>query len=294
MEAGSNLPAGVQVGPPDAARITLALGAGGARGLAHILVLEALDELGVKPAAIAGASMGAVIGAAYAAGMPGRAIRAFALAAFRQKPRVVAKLLEARVGKITELFSRVGMGNPVLVDGQRILDLFWPEIVPDRFEDLTTPLTVIATDYHLRCEVALSRGPLTPAVGASMAIPGLVRPVMLDNRVLIDGGAVNPLPYEHVRQAGAFVIAVDVGGGALVSDPRIPEPIEAMFGASHILMGSVVQRMIERHPPDMLIRPAVGAFAGLDFFKAADILAAAEPVKDDIKRALDARLASRG
>ncbi len=292
MQTSPNPPAQHRTGMPDASRITLALGAGGARGLAHIVALEALDELGVKPAAIAGTSMGAIIGAAYAAGLPGRALRAFVLAAFRQRPRVVAKLLEARVGKISELFSRVGVGNPVLVDGERILDLFWPEAVPDRFEALKIPLTVIATDYHLRSEVALSGGPLTPAVGASMAIPGLVRPVLLDSRVLIDGGAVNPLPYEHVRQAGGFVIAVDVCGVSFVSDTRIPEPVEAMFGASQILMSSVVQRMIERHPPDLIIRPDVGAFAGLDFFKAEDILTAADAIKDDIKRALDARLAS--
>ncbi len=113
-----------------APRIGLVLGAGGARGLAHIVVLEALDELGVRPAHIAGTSIGAIVGAAYAAGMPARALRAFALASFRDRARVVTKLLSARVGKITDLISRSGIGNPVLVDGERILDLFWPEAVP--------------------------------------------------------------------------------------------------------------------------------------------------------------------
>lgn len=270
----------------DQSRIGLALGAGGARGLAHIAALEALDDLGLMPAAIAGSSMGAVIGAAYAAGLPGRALRAFVLASFRQRPRVVGKLLEARVGKLSEIINRSGIGNPVLVDGERLLDLFWPEAVPDRFEALKIPFMAIATDFHNRSEVVLSSGALTPAVGASMALPGLVRPVMLGERVLIDGGAVNPLPYRHVEAMGTFVIAVDVGSATGSDATHLPEPIEAMFGASQILMGAVVQRMLETRPPDLLLRPAVGAFAGLDFFKADEILAAAEPIKDEIKRAV--------
>jgi NTE family protein len=273
--------------------VALALGGGGARGLAHIVALEALDELGVKPVAIAGSSIGAIVGAAYCAGLPGRSLRAYALATFRERTRVIARLLEARVGRITQLIQRSGIGNPVLVDGERVLDLFWPDAVPDRFESLKIPFMAIATDYHLRCEVALSAGPLTPAVGASMAIPGLVRPVQIEGRVLIDGGAVNPLPYEHLMQPGVTVIAVDVGGAAFVSDQRVPEPIEAMLGASQILMNALVQRMLERRRPDLVLRPDVGRFAGLDFFKASEILASAEPLKDEIKRTLEPVL-SRG
>lgn len=270
--------------------VAVSLGAGGARGLAHIVALEALDELGVRPARIAGTSMGAIIGAAHAAGMPGRAIRAFVLASFRDRARVISKLLEARVGKLADLIRRTGMGNPVLVDGEKLLDLFWPEAVPDRFEELRTPLTVVATDYHLRTAVAIASGPLTPAVGASMAIPGLVRPVVLDGRVLIDGGAVIPLPIEPAQAEGVLTICVDVLGSAFVSDTRVPEPIEAMFGASHILMTGVAQRELERHRPDLLLKPDVGSFAGLDFFRAAEIIAAAEPIKDEIKRWADKAL----
>jgi NTE family protein len=271
-----------------APRIGLALGAGGARGLAHIVVLEALDELGLKPARIAGASMGAIIGAAYAAGMPGRALRSFVLATFRERTRVAAKLIDARIGKISDLFNRSGIGNPVLVDGERLLDQFWPEAVPDRFEALKIPFAAVATDYHLRAEVTLTSGPLTPAVGASMALPGLVRPVLVDGRVLIDGGAVTPLPVRHVMGEGVFTICSDVLSGSFVSDTRIPEPIEAMFGASQILMTAVAARSLDRHHPDLLLRPDMAQFAGLDFFKAAEILAAAEPVKEQVKRGLDA------
>jgi NTE family protein len=297
----SGLPQTAQL--PAKRGLALALGAGGARGLAHIVVLEALDELGLRPSRIAGASMGAIIGAAYAAGMPARAIRAFVLASFRDRTRVAAKLLDARVGKLSDLISRAGVGNPVLVDAERLLDLFWPREVPDRFEQLKIPFTAVATDYHLRAEVELSSGPLTPAVGASMALPGLVKPVVIEGRVLIDGGAVTPLPIRQARGEGArgegmrgegagdpFVVCVDVFGAAFVSDNRVPEAMEAMFGASQILMTAVAQRSLERNPPDLVLRPDVGQFAGLDFFKAQDILAAAEPIKDEVKRALDEAL----
>jgi NTE family protein len=266
--------------------LALALGAGGARGLAHIVVLEALDELGLKPAIITGSSMGAIVGAAYAAGMPARALRAYVIASFRDRARVIARLLEARVGKLSDMFQR-GLGNPVLVDGERLLDLFWPEAVPDRFEDLAIPFVAMASDYHLRTQVALASGPLTPAVAASMAIPGLVRPVVVAGQVLIDGGAVNPLPYDRLLETGRLVIAVDVGGAATISETRVPEPLEAMVGASQILMGSLVQRMLERQSPDILLRPALEGVSGLDFFRAKDILAAADPVKDDLKRKLE-------
>jgi NTE family protein len=86
---GGLLPAVAHL-PVAGPQVALALGAGGARGLAHIVALEALDELGIRPVALAGSSIGAIIGAAHAAGMPGRALRAFVLASFRQRPRVVA------------------------------------------------------------------------------------------------------------------------------------------------------------------------------------------------------------
>ncbi|MFI5014265.1 MAG: patatin-like phospholipase family protein, partial [Hyphomicrobiales bacterium] len=85
--------------------IALALGGGGARGLAHIAVLEALDEMGLEPVAIAGTSIGAIIGAAYAAGLKATRIRAHALSAFRNRTRVFASLFEARVGRLGDLFA---------------------------------------------------------------------------------------------------------------------------------------------------------------------------------------------
>ncbi len=273
--------------------VALVLGAGGARGLSQIPVLEALDELGLRPAVISGCSIGAIIGAAYAAGLSGVALREHVLASFRDRPRVVAKLLDARVGKLADLVR--GLGNPVLIDGERLLDLFWPEAVPDRFEELAIPFSATAADYHRHVEVTLSEGPLTPAVAASLAIPGLVRPVALAGHVLIDGGAINPLPYERLLAPGRTVLAIDVSAPPVAtSDGRVPGAMEAIVGASQILTRTLVQRMVERRPPDILIRSGLDGIGGLDFFKAKAILAAAEPIKDEVKRALERALAATG
>lgn len=272
--------------------LVLVLGAGGARGLSHIPVLEALDELGVRPILIAGCSMGAIVGAAYAAGLSGRDLREHVTSTFRDRGRVIARLLDARVGKFTDLMR--GLGNPVLIDGERMLDLFWPETVPDRFEELTIPFAATATDYHLHAEVSLSHGPLTPAVAASLAIPGLVRPVVIEGRVLIDGGAINPLPYDRLMAPGRIVMAVDTSAPATISEARVPEPLEAMLGVSQILTRTIVQRMIERQPPDILIRAGADGIGGLDFFKAKAILEAALPVKEEVKRKLAQALERQG
>ncbi len=178
----------------------------------------------------------------------------------------------------------------MLVDAERLLDQFWPREVPDRFEELRIPFAAVATDYHLRSEVLFESGPLTPAVAASMAWPGLVKPVVIGERVLIDGGAVTPVPVEHAARGGLATLCVDVAGASFASEARVPDPLEAMFGASQILMTAVAQHAVSRHPPGLLVRPDVGRFAGLDFFRAGEILAVAGPVRDEVKRWLERML----
>jgi len=167
-------------------RIGLVLGSGGARGLAHIVVLETLDRLGIRPVEIAGTSIGAILGAAYAAGMSGAELRAHVLRDYRNRAEVMTRLFQTRVGRIADLW-RGGFGNPVLVDGLGILERFLPSPLPETFEGLSIPLSVVAGDYHRLDRVVFRAGPLAPAIAASMAIPGLVRPVQFGNRVLVDG-----------------------------------------------------------------------------------------------------------
>jgi NTE family protein len=266
--------------------VALALGAGGARGLAHIAVLEAFDELGIKPVAIAGASIGAMVAAAYAAGLSARAIRAHAQDVLPDRATLMSALIQSRSGRLTGMLS--AFGNPFLVDSEKFLDRLWPRMVPDHFEDLQLPLTVIATDYHARTEAVFTKGPLLPAVAGSIAIPGLVRPVPHGARILVDGGAVNPLPFDHLVGQADLVAAVDVTGGPVPHASRAPTSFEMMFGTLQIMQGAIVAAKLEIHRPAILVRPPVGHFRMLDFFNARAILAAAAPAKDALKRELEA------
>jgi NTE family protein len=265
----------------DRPSVAIALGGGGARGIAHVLALEALDELGIRPIAVAGTSMGAVVGAAYAAGIEGTAIRAHILRVLRNRSDVMSKLLRARVGRFVELLLQ-GRGNPVLLDPEICLDLFWPAEMPSRFEELAIKAIVVATDYLKREEIVYETGPLRPAVAGSMAIPGLFRSVAFGDRVLIDGGAVNPLPYNLLFGLADIVVAIDVTFG---SRPRRrpPSPLASMFGAAQIMQGAITAQKIKLRPPDILVRPKVEQFAVLDFFRASQILRAAESYKDELK-----------
>lgn len=267
-------------------RVGLALGAGGARGLAHITVLSALDEMGVRPAIIAGASIGAVIGASYAAGLDGRALAEIARRTFRNRTEVLTRLFKARVGRLGDLLARGG--NPILVDGERLLDLFWPAHVPEHFADLSLPFLAIATDFGARRSVTFETGPLVSAVAASMAIPGLVKPVSIGGNVYIDGGASDPLPYEALRGRADIIIAVDVATGPardLADGP--PDALRAALGAAQIMQSVIVAAKLERAPPDLLLRPAVEDFRTLDFLRAGAILTRADSARDGIKRQID-------
>lgn len=266
-------------------RIGLTLGGGGARGLAHAVVLECFDDLGIRPSCLAGTSIGAVIGWAYASGLSGKDIRRDIQGRLKDRRKVVARLFEARVGRFTRLVS--GGGNPMLVDGEVLLPLFMPEGMSMHFEDLAIPFAVVATDFHSRSEAVFRSGPVQPAVAGSAAIPGLIRPVVHEGRVLIDGGAVNPLPFDVIEEECDVVVAVDVIGGLPVPTKPVPDPWEAMFGSLQILQSAIAQSKIARRQPDVLIRPAVGMYRVLDFFKAPAIFKHAEPCKDELKRALE-------
>lgn len=270
---------------PASGRIGVALGGGGARGLAHIVILEAFDELGIKPAMIAGTSIGAIAGWCYASGMPAREIHAEIAGRLRDRRAMISRIFEARVGRFVHLVS--GRGNPMLVDLEVLLPRILPAGIAQNFEDLNIPLLVPATDFHARTQVVHRTGAILPAVAGSAAVPGLVRPVLHDSRVLVDGGAINPLPFDLLEDFTETVIAVDITGGVAGPAKALPDSWEAMFASIQILQGVIVQSKLARRAPDALIRPDVGGFKVLEFFKAPAIMRAAEPAKDELKRALE-------
>jgi NTE family protein len=267
----------------------LALGGGGARGYAHIAILEALDEMGVKPVAIAGASIGALIGAAYAAGLTGREIRRHVIALAHDRSAIFRRLMTARAGRIAEIIS-TGFGGANLIDAEKFCAQFLPETVPDDFADLRIPLTVVTSDLYRRHEVPLASGPLRPALAASIALPGLLRPVVIGERVLIDGGATNPLPFDHLRGRADVVVAVDISGEPAEDRRDLPNPWEALVITVLVMANAIIGEKLKHSAPDLMIRPNVGIFRTLDFLQASAILRAAEPVKAETKQKLAALL----
>jgi len=270
----------------------LALGGGGARGLAHIAAIEALDEMGVKPVAIAGTSIGALIGAAYAAGMRGKDIRRHA-SGFAHDPReTMRRLMAARAGTLADLFAGA-FGQAAQIDAEKFCAQFLPDAIPADFAELTIPLTVMATDLHRRQELPLQSGPLRPALAASIAIPGLLRPVAVEDRILVDGGATNPLPFDRLRGRADVVVAVDVLGAPAADRTDIPGTWESVYTTLSIMGGAIIAAKLAHGAPDVLIRPNVGIFRTLDFYQATAILRVAEAAKAEVKERLGGLLADR-
>ena len=263
----------------------LALGGGGARGLAHVAVLEALDEMRVKPAAIAGTSIGSWIGAAYAAGMSGKDIRRFVITLAHDRAEIFRRLIATRAGTFANLVN-LGFGSATLVDAEKFCAQFLPAKVPDDFAALEVPLTIIATDLYRREQVVFSSGALKPALAASIALPALMRPVVVAGRVLIDGGATNPLPFEELRGYADTVVAVDISGAPTDERRDIPNPWECLLATVLVMANAITAEKVKHRAPDLIVRPNVGAFRALDFLQASAILRAAEPVKAELKEKL--------
>lgn len=271
--------------------VGLVLGGGGARGLAHILMLEALDELGIKPKIIAGTSIGAIYGAAYAAGLPACDIRAHTEETLTNKMGLLRDLFASRVQSqkgVWNLFSdRHAIFTPAA-----LLDLVFPAGVPQAFEDLAIPLYVVASDFYANSPAVFQTGPLRPAVAASMALPVIFEPVLIGGRTLIDGGLTNPLPFDLVAGQADIVVAIDVSGSTTPSPARPrPTALEALFASSFLFERSIVREKLKSHQPGIYIDAGTGRFQALEFLKVRDILAAAEPAKAELKSKLERALA---
>jgi NTE family protein len=267
----------------------LALGGGGARGLAHIAVIEALDDMGVKPVAIAGTSIGALIGAAYAAGMRGKDIRHYVTALAHNPGEIRRRLMKARAGTLAHFFSGA-FSQATQMDAEKFCGQFLPEPVPADFAALQIPLTVMTTDLHGRREMPLSSGPLHPAVAASIAIPGLFRPVIVDGRVLVDGGTTNPLPFDTLAGRADIVVAVDLFSAPGAERVDMPSTWECVYTTILVMGGAIVSAKLAHATPDLVVRPNVGTFGTLDFHQATAILRSAEATKAVLKARLGALL----
>jgi len=276
--------------PPRRLRLGLALSGGGARGLAHIGVLKVLEREGIAVDCLAGTSMGGVIAAAYAAGMSPGELEKEALAATR----------------LRHLVSLADPGLPEggLLRGERLRAYFERHLGQWTFSDLRLPLTLVAVDLNTGQEVLLRQGSVAQALRATVAIPGLLAPVELDGQRLVDGGVLNNLPVDAVRQMGAeAIVAVDVtpevghATGYWLGNLRwVPdgfqETLAALSDTVAAMMGTMAQQKVRAAQPDILIRPrlpaGVGVLAG--YGRARELIAAGEFAGEEALPLIRARL----
>lgn len=253
--------------------IALALGGGGVRGLAHVPVLQLLDELDLRPAIMAGTSMGAVVGALYSSGMSGLEIRELIDGHIVHPDDTLKEVIGKRKGIlewVTSLLPELHRGGLVNVD--RFLGRLFGKVAECDFQELKIPLSIVATDYWSCEQVVIDRGPVMPAVRASMAVPGIFAPVQLDGRVLVDGGVVNNLPYDLLLGRADVVIAVDVGGEREPGRHTVPSAIESIMGALDIMSASALKRKLAVSQPDILLHPRILDIDMLEFAKSHDVL----------------------
>jgi NTE family protein len=280
--------------PPPVRRpsIALALGGGGARGLAHILMLEVLDELGLKPTVIAGTSIGAVFGAAYASGLSARLIRAHTEEVLSQRFGFAQALLAARSEPVLKLLNFLPVRSSLLSPAL-LLDQVLPSKVAADFAGLVIPFKAVATDFYAQEQVVIDTGDLRSAVAASIALPALFSGVTRGDRLLMDGGLVNPLPFDVLEGAADITVAIDVTGSSNGPGKR-PQPsaLSALVSSSQILQRSIVREKLKAKQPDIYIDVDVDKFHVLEFHRFKEVLAAAQPAKEQLQRQLERVLAS--
>jgi NTE family protein len=198
----------------DKPRIGLALGGGAARGLAHIGVLEALAEAGLEPEIVAGTSIGAIAGGFYAAGRLEQ-LHGFA------RGLTLRQLLR---------YLDVNLAGSSLVRGKRLETTLASHIGDLHIEDLPKKFVAVATELGSGQEIWLTKGSLAAALRASYALPGILKPIRIGGRWLMDGALVNPVPVSAARAAGAqFVMAVTFHQGQYVRNALFPVEAEAQF-----------------------------------------------------------------
>ncbi|MDY7079778.1 MAG: patatin-like phospholipase family protein [Chloroflexota bacterium] len=259
-------------------KVGLALGGGGARGLAHIGVLKVLEQEGVKIDCLAGTSMGGLIAAGYAAGLN-------------------PSSLEEEALRMTSLRRLLALADPSLprrglFEGQKVREYLASYLGNRTFDDLQIPLTLVAVDLNTGREVHLAQGRVVDGVRATIALPGVFTPVKWDEQLLVDGGLLDNLPADATRRMGAdVVIAVDVASDAqMVSHMTqalhrhryIPnvlvDTIEVLWRSLGVMMEEIGRRRLAEAHPEVIIRPAIPPDVTVltGFSRAADIIAAGE------------------
>lgn len=271
----------------------LALGAGGARGLAHIHAIRALEELGVKPTCVSGASIGSIVGAAYCSGMGADEITAHAETVVSDPLDVLRGMFRVGPGSLAAFFKE---GGPRIgeMNLERVLAGILPDSIPQTFDALDIPLLIAATDFYGQCRAVFDSGDLRFSMAASSAIPAVFLPVERDGRFFIDGNATDPCPLDVLVPKADRIIAIDVTGGAHGDPTKRPGKMDVTHAAAQMMQRAIVRNAAARFPQAMVLRPPVDAIWSLDFLKVREILAQTESLKEEVKIAIGALLESQG
>jgi NTE family protein len=269
----------------------IALGGGGARGLAHILALETIDESGIRPSAIAGTSIGAIVGALYASGLSGEQIRKGFIKHIISKDDRLKDILSKRkdIFKWLRVVSpEVKRGGLLSADG--FFRYLLERIHVDTFEELKLPLQIVTTDFWSGQEVIFNKGALLPAIKASMAIPGVFAPVAFEGHVLVDGGLANNVPYDILQPCCDCTIAIDVAPIRKPGQQGVPSMLDSVLGMFDMLIDRNVAAKLAASPPTIYIRPGFSNIRVLDFNKHEEVFlqsaAAMEDLREELQRVL--------
>ncbi len=274
-------------------KISLVLSGGGARGLAHIGVIEELLDQGYEITSIAGTSMGALVAGVYATGK---------LNEFKEWMLTLDKIKILRLVDFS--FSSQG-----LIKGDRVLNTMKEFISDENIEDLKIPYAAVAVDIINRKEVVFTQGSIYEAIRASISIPSVLTPVKKGKTLLIDGGVLNNIPVDHVkRNTGDLLIAVNVNANIAVVKPVISKKVneerlslyrtrmhslqsqmkkilpenkkdkeklgyfELVNKTISLMTYTIAQMALEKNPPDLLINVSRQSAGTYDFYKAEDLI----------------------
>jgi NTE family protein len=272
--------------------VGLALGGGAARGWSHIGVIRVLEQAGIKPDIVCGTSIGALIGAVYAAG---------------ELDRFEQWVLGLKISEVVS-YMDVSLSSGLL-KGERLMEFFRRDYADRAIEDLPIPFAAVATSLKTGAEVWLREGSTLEAVRASVALPGLFKPSLKDGVILVDGGLVNPVPVSLARAMGAdFVIAVDLTAGdldqkldlddqkdksgdknidwltkfqdgldALVpafaeKETSLPSMLDVITSSINIMQVRITRSRMAGDPPEIIVAPHLAHINLLDFHRAKEAI----------------------
>ena len=238
-----------------APKIGLVLGGGAARGFAHIGVIQALEEAGIRPDLVVGTSAGSVVAALYASGKGGKELQ-----------KIAESMDEAS-------FSdwRLPFFKPGVFKGEALARFISGQVSGRQIQDLPMPLGVVATDLHSGQGILFQKGDVATAVRASSAIPAVFQPVLISNREYVDGGLVAPVPVQFARQMGAqVVIAVDISG-----EPQNSSALDTfqILMQTFSIMGKSINAY-ELRDADVVVKPSLNGLSSTSFASRVEAIAA--------------------